>query len=256
MKINAFLEQELGFTNTGRLQGGIISYSKEVEKASAVQSKNEIENVDETPLHLKRDIGSDSKFKGVNYVFDERMGARITADVLTQCETCGNPCDLFTNCENFDCHIRFIQCSKCSSSYSGCCSKFCKQNYNKLLQIEEEKQKVEESKREEIYQRRRMLSRSKLEKVATVEPARITSDSTSLKEHASSFDAQLDALTKYSETVTSPEPAILSELRAITSAEFGPAARMLSGHLQGRFLTMLASLVRAKNVLELGTFTG
>ena len=32
VKINAYLEQKLGFTNVGRLQGGIISYTKEVDE--------------------------------------------------------------------------------------------------------------------------------------------------------------------------------------------------------------------------------
>ncbi len=32
--------------------------------------------------------------------------------------------------------------------------------------------------------------------------------------------------------------------------------RMLSGHLQGRILSMLAKMIQPKNVLEIGTFTG
>ena len=32
--------------------------------------------------------------------------------------------------------------------------------------------------------------------------------------------------------------------------------RMLSGRVQGRFLTMLAEIVKAENILEIGTFTG
>jgi len=32
--------------------------------------------------------------------------------------------------------------------------------------------------------------------------------------------------------------------------------RMLSGHLQGAFLSMLSSLVKPKCILEIGTFTG
>jgi len=30
----------------------------------------------------------ESKFKGVNYVFDNRLGERITADVLSTCDQC------------------------------------------------------------------------------------------------------------------------------------------------------------------------
>jgi hypothetical protein len=63
-----------------------------------------------------------SKFKGTTYVFDERMGARITSDVLSDCETCGYESDTFTNCALPSCHVRFIQCGACKTKYSGCCS--------------------------------------------------------------------------------------------------------------------------------------
>lgn len=42
-------------------------------------------------------------------MFDERMGARITDDVLTECETCGDKCDLFSNCFNYHCHVIIIE---------------------------------------------------------------------------------------------------------------------------------------------------
>ena len=32
--------------------------------------------------------------------------------------------------------------------------------------------------------------------------------------------------------------------------------RMLSGHLQGNILTMLAKMISPENILEIGTFTG
>lgn len=136
VKINAYLEQKLSFTNVSRLQGGIISYTKELEKINEVNSNNVIEINDSSSLneevlelidpigknrdingylndvnpvaqsqpHLNRNVEG-SKFRGVNYVFDERMGARITADILSLCETCGAKCDLFTNCENYHCHV-------------------------------------------------------------------------------------------------------------------------------------------------------
>ena len=40
VKINAYLEQELGFTNVGRLEGGIISYAKEIQKLNPEQESN------------------------------------------------------------------------------------------------------------------------------------------------------------------------------------------------------------------------
>lgn len=43
--------------------------------------------------------------KGVNYVFDERLGARVTEDIISLCETCGAPNDQFLNCNNYRCHV-------------------------------------------------------------------------------------------------------------------------------------------------------
>lgn len=101
VKINAYLEQKLGFTNVNRLQGGIISYVREIENAKNLPTH-----------HLERDV-QESKFKGTNYVFDERLGARITADVFTLCETCGEKCDFFTNCNYTSCHVSFEYCNRC-----------------------------------------------------------------------------------------------------------------------------------------------
>ncbi|CAN0035127.1 unnamed protein product, partial [Discosporangium mesarthrocarpum] len=87
VKIAAFLEQEMGFTNVTRLAGGIVSYTKYTKE-------------NELP----------SKFKGVNYVFDNRMGERVTEDLLSTCFQCGTPCADHTNCGNPACHTRMIQC--------------------------------------------------------------------------------------------------------------------------------------------------
>jgi len=104
VKINAYLEQKLGFSNVGRLRGGVISYAREL---------------------IGSDGDSPSKFRGANYVFDERMGVRITKDLLSLCETCGTHCNDFTNCFNNQCHVRFIQCIACSEVYRNCCSESC-----------------------------------------------------------------------------------------------------------------------------------
>jgi len=52
-----------------------------------------------------------------------------------------------------------------------------------------------------------------------------------------------------------PEPRLLQELSKETWQKV-LAPRMLSGHLQGRVLSMLSKLVRPKNILEIGTYTG
>jgi predicted sulfurtransferase len=88
VKVAAYLEQELGFTNVTRLDGGIVSYAQ-----------------------YARSAGVQSKFKGKNYVFDGRMAERVTEDVLSGCVQCGAPCDDHRNCANVRCHTRFIQVS-------------------------------------------------------------------------------------------------------------------------------------------------
>ncbi|TGE22163.1 O-methyltransferase [Hymenobacter aquaticus] len=64
-----------------------------------------------------------------------------------------------------------------------------------------------------------------------------------------------DDLQTYAEHHTSPEPDLLRRLNRETHVQV-LAPRMLSGHLQGRVLSMLSHMVRPRRVLELGTFTG
>lgn len=51
------------------------------------------------------------------------------------------------------------------------------------------------------------------------------------------------------------EDPVLKELDRETNLKV-LGARMISGHLQGQVLTMLAKMIRPKTILELGTFTG
>ena len=62
-------------------------------------------------------------------------------------------------------------------------------------------------------------------------------------------------LVHYIENHSQPEPALLSELNRDTNLNvYMP--RMLSGHLQGRILAMIAHMIKPKVILEIGTFTG
>lgn len=91
-----------GFKNVFHVEGGIIEY---VRKA--------------------REENLPVKFKGKNFVFDGRLGERITEDVIAECHTCGKPCDAHTNCKNDGCHLLFIQCEECATKLEGCCSDAC-----------------------------------------------------------------------------------------------------------------------------------
>ena len=102
-KASAYLKHK-GFKDVNHLQGGIIQYAKEVKEQ-----------------------GLESKFRGVNFVFDERIGERITNDILSSCHQCSKPCDSHVNCKNDDCHLLFIQCDKCATEMNGCCTTKCKE---------------------------------------------------------------------------------------------------------------------------------
>ena len=102
-KASAYFKHK-GFENVYQLEGGIIEYTRQV-KAEGLQSK----------------------FIGKNFVFDQRLGERITDDIVSQCHQCGKPCDNHTNCENEGCHLLFIQCDECKADMENCCSAECQE---------------------------------------------------------------------------------------------------------------------------------
>ncbi len=62
-------------------------------------------------------------------------------------------------------------------------------------------------------------------------------------------------ITAYAEAHTSPESELLHRLSRNTRAKV-IAPRMLSGHLQGRFLSLISWMIRPRRILEIGTYTG
>jgi caffeoyl-CoA O-methyltransferase len=63
------------------------------------------------------------------------------------------------------------------------------------------------------------------------------------------------AIEAYAEAHTTPESELLTRLSRDTHAKV-LQPRMLSGHLQGQWLAMLARLMRPRRILEIGTYTG
>jgi predicted O-methyltransferase YrrM len=63
------------------------------------------------------------------------------------------------------------------------------------------------------------------------------------------------ALSAYAERHSSPESPVLQELNRETHAKV-LMPRMLSGHLQGRFLSAISHMIRPTQILEIGTYTG
>jgi UPF0176 protein len=105
-----------GFKDVYHVEGGIIEYANQAKK-----------------------LGLENQFIGKNFVFDERLGERITEDIIANCHQCGKPADTHTNCKNTACHLLFIQCDECAKKYNGCCSEECT---NILAMPEEEQAKL------------------------------------------------------------------------------------------------------------------
>ncbi len=60
---------------------------------------------------------------------------------------------------------------------------------------------------------------------------------------------------QYAEKFSTEEEEILKEISSFT-VETDRASVMLSGHLQGKLLQMISSMIKPRRILEIGTFTG
>ena len=101
-KTSAYLKHH-GFNDVGQLHGGIIDYARQLEKNEKLENK----------------------FEGKNFVFDERLGERISNKIISKCHQCGWPSDTHINCRNVNCNLLFIQCKTCKKDHEGCCSPDC-----------------------------------------------------------------------------------------------------------------------------------
>ena len=111
-KASAYFKHQ-GFKNVYQLEGGIIEYARQIKEE-----------------------GVESKFIGKNFVFDHRLGERITDDIISQCHQCGKPCDNHTNCANDACHLLFIQCDECKAIMENTCSTRC----HEIIHLPQEEQ--------------------------------------------------------------------------------------------------------------------
>ncbi len=97
-----------GFKNIYQVEGGIIEYARRANQ-----------------------LGIENKFIGKNFVFDDRLGEKISTEVVSKCHQCGAPCDTHVNCANDACHILFIQCPECAAKMEHTCSAKCME-FNRL----------------------------------------------------------------------------------------------------------------------------
>lgn len=91
-----------GFRDVNQLHGGIIDYARQV-------SENNLRG----------------RFIGKNFVFDKRMGERVSEEIIANCHQCGELSDDHTNCGFDGCNRLFIQCPACRAAFDGCCSSVC-----------------------------------------------------------------------------------------------------------------------------------
>ena len=120
-KASAYYKHK-GFQNVYQLDGGIIEYARQVEAQQL-----------------------DNKFIGKNFVFDERMGERISEEVIAHCHQCRrslrHPYQLCQRCLVI---FSFIQCESCAEKYQKTCSDKC----HDFLQLPEEERKEKRKKEE------------------------------------------------------------------------------------------------------------
>lgn len=103
-KASAWLKHN-GFTHVRHLKGGIIDYAHQVQE-----------------------YGLENRFKGKNFVFDERLGERISPEIISTCHLCRQTkSDSHHHCKNQICHVLFIGCGECMEKHGGYCSWRCAQ---------------------------------------------------------------------------------------------------------------------------------
>ena len=113
-KASAYFKHK-GFKKLFQLEGGIIEYARQVKV-----------------------LNLENKFKGKNFVFDQRMAERISKEIISTCHQCGKPSDTHVNCANEACHLLFIQCSTCGEAMDHCCTSTCKEINAKPLEEQKE----------------------------------------------------------------------------------------------------------------------
>ena len=110
-KASAWLKHN-GFSDVRHLKGGIIDYKHQVERD-----------------------GLPNRFKGKNFVFDERLGERIGDEIIATCHLCQETkADTHYHCKFQPCHVLFIGCEDCVAKKAGYCCYAC-QTLDRLPEV-------------------------------------------------------------------------------------------------------------------------
>lgn len=275
-KVNAFLEQRLGFNNTARLKGGIVAYTNTL-RANGILDQ--------------------SLFKGVNHVFDGRMGEVVTDDLLHRCVNCNCSCNVQTDCANVKCprpfdQRIFVQCAVCTRRLGGACSLEC---CNALASASSTSTLTSTPSVSATSQLTNKIDGDVNENFNSlnVVPASTASDTTtSADKRSSSFTAGAasrerqqkkprasavnddgnnknsksekinhyvkddDARGAYATAFSMPQPAHIQQVHDVVHRLYPERAHIMSSVNQAQFLKMLIEISGSRSVLELGTFVG
>ncbi|GLD91922.1 hypothetical protein PINS_up000455 [Pythium insidiosum] len=238
-KVGAYLKQYKGIDTIHKLQGGIVNYQR----------------------FLKAHPEEPSLFKGKNFVFDQRCvagavggaGAEsevLTEDVLGTCFQCGEPCNDHTNCSNLMCGGLILMCPSCRAALLGACSEACREEVVKMRTMTDtavrEYRKSHASKWHHgvpnalARLQRRALARGYSSNATT---SSATENGLDINQYAFQMSSALD------------DETLLQELRDVTQRDW-PKSEQLIDAPQGKALSSLVALTGAREVLEIGCFTG
>mmetsp|Transcript_39326 Transcript_39326/g.61300 ORF Transcript_39326/g.61300 Transcript_39326/m.61300 type:complete len:356 (-) Transcript_39326:279-1346(-) len=192
------MTQKMGFKDVKRLKGGIVSYVRDMKE------------------ELGATFTTESLFRGINYVFDGRVGQVVTRDHM--------PNSLHTS--------RGLE----SVEYTD--------HGNVLLPMGPDLQgDMERSRRV----RECLMIAAKGTKDTAGEDGGNGESEESVTNQVDGFCAEMSTLA---------EPELLNQLALQTKELFPGGYHMCSGPLQGSMLTLACDMAGVKRVLELGCFTG
>jgi UPF0176 protein len=105
-KLTAYLVEQ-GYSQVYQLDGGIVSYAKDLE----VDGEG---------------------FDGDCFVFDDRLSVPVGAPVA-ECEACGNPSSRYVNCDFVECNRLYFLCEACEQARGLSCSPNCSAQIRKRV---------------------------------------------------------------------------------------------------------------------------
>ena len=102
-KASAWLKHN-GFDDVRHLKGGIIEYAHQIKAQNL-----------------------SNRFRGKNFVFDERMSESVGHEIIATCHLCRVvACDTHHHCKNAVCNVLHIGCATCVVERQGYCSGRCR----------------------------------------------------------------------------------------------------------------------------------